>query len=147
LIAELGLADRVHLLGYASNPFAIVGRADFYISASLNEGFPNAMVEAMVLGRPVVATDCFSGPAEILGGTAGERPGEVTHAEFGLVVRPRDDRALAAAIGEMNAPGALAHYGAKALERAEQFSLAEIGGQYWALFDSVIEASGRRSRA
>jgi len=145
LIAELGLTGRVLLPGYASNPFAVVGRAEFYVSASLNEGFPNAMVEAMALGKPVVATDCYSGPAEILGGAADGAAGDVVHGEFGLLVRTRDERALAAAMNEMERPESLAHYAAKSLERAEQFNLGEIGDQYWSLFDEIYLAVRSRT--
>jgi N-acetylgalactosamine-N,N'-diacetylbacillosaminyl-diphospho-undecaprenol 4-alpha-N-acetylgalactosaminyltransferase len=66
LAAELGIADRTHMPGFAANPHAIVAQASFYVSSSNAEGFPNAMLEAMSLGRPVVATDCDSGPSEIL---------------------------------------------------------------------------------
>lgn len=66
LIHNLKLKDKVHLLGGKKNPYKYMKRADLYVLSSLNEGFPNAMVEAMCVGTPILATDCKSGPREIL---------------------------------------------------------------------------------
>jgi len=67
-IGEYGLADAVQLPGFVENPFAVLARARVFVSSSRFEGFGLAIVEAMALGIPVVATDCPSGPAEILAG-------------------------------------------------------------------------------
>lgn len=66
LIKELHLEDRVYLTGGKTNPFAYLKYADIYAMASVNEGFPNALVEALCLGKPVVIANCDTGPAEIL---------------------------------------------------------------------------------
>ena len=66
--AELGLENRLHLKGFKSNPYPYIKNADFFVSTSNAEGFPNAIAEAMCLGKAVVATNCESGPAEILTG-------------------------------------------------------------------------------
>lgn len=63
---DLGIKDKVFFTGVRMNPFPYVKRACVYILSSRNEGFPNALVEAMALGKPVMATNCQSGPAEIL---------------------------------------------------------------------------------
>ena len=62
----LGIEDKVLFTGVRKNPFAYVGRASIYALTSISEGFPNSLVEAMALGIPVIATNCPSGPAEIL---------------------------------------------------------------------------------
>lgn len=62
LAAQLGLADRVQLLGVRRDVAEIVAASDVFVLASLNEGLSQAMLEAMALGTPVVATD--------VGGTA-----------------------------------------------------------------------------
>lgn len=66
LARELGLADRVILPGRAGNLDAWYRRADGFVSTSLLEGFPNALLEAMAYGVPVVALDCLTGPAELI---------------------------------------------------------------------------------
>ncbi len=66
LIDSLGLTDSVELYGYCPNPFALLKRAALFVLSSAWEGLPNVLIEAMALGVPVVATDCRSGPAEIL---------------------------------------------------------------------------------
>lgn len=66
LSRSLGVADRVLMPGFAANPYAWLSRARLFVLSSAWEGSPNALTEAMALGLPVVATDCRSGPREIL---------------------------------------------------------------------------------
>jgi glycosyltransferase involved in cell wall biosynthesis len=64
--AALGVAADVDLPGHVANPYAYMRRAALCVLSSLWEGSPNVLTEAMALGRPVVATDCPSGPRELL---------------------------------------------------------------------------------
>lgn len=66
LATELGIADSIDLPGFIANPYAYLGRAGLFVLSSRWEGSPNALTEALALGIPVVATDCPSGPREIL---------------------------------------------------------------------------------
>ena len=63
---RLGLAGRLDLPGYCVDPQAEIAAADCFVLASRFEGSPNALVEALATGVPVVATDCPYGPEEIL---------------------------------------------------------------------------------
>ncbi|PQP01657.1 MULTISPECIES: glycosyltransferase [Pseudomonas] len=64
--AALGVADRFDLPGYTVDPLAEVAAADCFVLSSRFEGSPNALVEAMSTGTPVVSTHCPYGPQEIL---------------------------------------------------------------------------------
>ena len=61
-----GVTDRLALLGYQDNPFAILSRADLFVSASRWEGASNALIEALACGLPIVATDCPTGNREVV---------------------------------------------------------------------------------
>lgn len=63
---DLGIAEKVHFLGFQSNPFPFMKAANCLILPSLWEGFGNVIVESMACGTPVIAADCFHGPSEII---------------------------------------------------------------------------------
>jgi glycosyltransferase involved in cell wall biosynthesis len=133
-IRALGIEDRVQLLGYARNPFAILAKADFYISASHCEGFPNALAEAMSVGLPVISTDCPSGPAEILAGVESADAQDLIEAQYGMLTPVRNVEALAKAIRRMSAEEIRDHYAAQSLIRIEDFSKDRILARYWNAF-------------
>lgn len=66
LIVQLHLEEHVHLLGYQSNVYKFMKYADLFVQTSLYEGCPNALIEAVAAGLPAIATDCLSGPDEVL---------------------------------------------------------------------------------
>nr|WP_255483538.1 glycosyltransferase [Rhodanobacter sp. A1T4] len=68
LMRDLGLADRVLLMGAMDNPYRVLADASLHILSSRWEGYPNVLLEALALGVPVVSTDCPHGPREILDG-------------------------------------------------------------------------------
>jgi glycosyltransferase involved in cell wall biosynthesis len=62
---ELGVDHAVAFPGFQKNPWPYVKHADLFVLASRFEGLPNALLEALALGVPVVATDCPGGVREI----------------------------------------------------------------------------------
>lgn len=66
LTQKLNIEDNVLFTGVMLNPFPYLKRSDIFVLSSLSEGLPNALVEAMTVGLPIVSANCQSGPAEIL---------------------------------------------------------------------------------
>lgn len=88
LAEDLGIEDNVLFLGVQRNPFQYLKYASLYLLTSANEGFPNALIEAMALGVVPLAVNCKTGPAEILlkdYRKAGD-DGKVYEADFGVLL-------------------------------------------------------------
>ena len=66
LVAELRLGEHVALPGFSDNPFPYMSRAAVFVLSSAWEGMPGALIQALACGARVVATDCKSGPREVL---------------------------------------------------------------------------------
>lgn len=87
LAEAIGVSGEVALPGFVSNPFPYMARAGVFVLSSAWEGMPGVLIQALACGAPVVATDCPSGPRELLQG-----------GRFGRLVPVADAEALAAAI-------------------------------------------------
>lgn len=87
LIRELEIEEFVDLVGFVSNPYAYIKRASVFVLSSAWEGMPLSLIEAMALDVPIVATDCKSGPAEVL-----------NRGQYGKLVAVGDSEAMAEAI-------------------------------------------------
>lgn len=112
----LGLADRVDFTGQVPNVQDYLARAALYVQSSNFEGFPNALLEALAAGLSVVATDCPTGPRELLDG-----------GRLGALVPVGDAQAMARAIEDT-----LGHPGPEGPMRtwAENFTLASVADGY-----------------
>lgn len=67
-VDQLGIAQDVSMPGFAENPFPFMARCGVFVLSSRWEGLPNVLIQAMAVGAPAVATDCPSGPREVLDG-------------------------------------------------------------------------------
>ncbi|MEZ5654180.1 MAG: glycosyltransferase [Burkholderiaceae bacterium] len=70
---RLGLGGVVSFLGFQSNPYAFIARADALVSSSRYEGLPNVVLEALACGKPVIATPAPGGLREIAARIGGVR--------------------------------------------------------------------------
>jgi len=127
MVADLGLAENVAFLGFQNNPYKYIKKSSVFVLSSIQEGFGNAIVEAMALGLPVVATNCHSGPTEIIEGGIN-----------GFLVPPQNEKALAEAILKVLNNKPLAEkLSANGKKRAEDFSIEKSAQEYEKLFQSV----------
>lgn len=99
LAEQLKITDAIYFAGMRRDPYALLKYGEVYLLTSANEGFPNALVEAMTLSLAPVSTNCLTGPAEILvrnGDTASlndqftekqkEKETPVIYGDYGIVV-------------------------------------------------------------
>lgn len=144
-VRVLGLEGRVQFPGYVRNPFAVLSRAEFYVSASHCEGFPNSLAEAMAVGLPVISTDCPSGPAEILAEVETTGTTIAFAAQYGVLVPVGDIVSMAEALRMMGDAEFRSHYSARSKERMRAFGVRAITGRYWAAFRRMLKQSSRLS--
>ena len=112
---QAGVADDVLMAGFVANPFAWMRQARVFVSASLTEGCPNALMQALAVGTPIVSTDAAGGTSEIL-----------ENGHWGRLVPVAAPGAMAEAIDECLDSGANPH----ARARASDFSHDLIASQY-----------------
>ena len=99
LAEQLKITDAIYFAGMRRDPYALLKYGEVYLLTSANEGFPNALVEAMTLSLAPVSTNCLTGPAEILvrnGDTASlndqftekqkEKETPVIYGDYGIMV-------------------------------------------------------------
>jgi len=119
LIDSSGLQGVVDLSGFHLNPFAFMKKASVFVLSSKWEGLPGVLIQALACGCPVVSTDCYSGPSEILNG-----------GQYGQLVPVGDVEAMASAIvavleGDVRKPPA---------SWLEQYKIESVIPQYKAVF-------------
>ncbi len=120
LIAPRKLTTRIELAGRQSNAIDQIAGASIFVLSSRYEGFPNVLVEALATGRAVVATDCRSGPSDL-----------IEDGVNGLLVPPEDPAALARGLERLMADAALRRrLGAAALAIRDHLSIGAILQQW-----------------
>ena len=68
MIDDRGLNYRVKIIGFVQNPYQYIKHARLLVLSSEREGLPTVLIESLIVGTPVVSTDCPTGPREILTG-------------------------------------------------------------------------------
>ncbi len=127
LVKDLSLRSSVFMPGFVRNPYPFLKRARVFALASRLEGMPLVLIEAMVLGIPIVATDCESGPAEVLDG-----------GRYGVLVSPGDPLALADGLARLLNDGALGEsFVAASRERVRVYTAEHVIPQWERLLGSL----------
>jgi glycosyltransferase involved in cell wall biosynthesis len=131
LAVDLGVGDRVQFLGWLNDPRAHLPNFDVVAMPSRSEGFPLAMVEAMLAERPVIATCVGSMPEAILNG------------ETGILIEKNDVRGLAEALRQLRDDVALRlRLGKQARELAiAHFTAHQMTAQYQRLWQTLLQRS------
>ncbi|MBC8791935.1 MAG: hypothetical protein C6Y20_10030 [Tagaea sp. CACIAM 22H2] len=124
-----GIGDRVKLLGARSDVPDLLATADLAVLASHEEGFPNAVLEAMAAGRAVVGT------------RTGGIPEAIDDGKTGLIVPPHDPAALGAALARLIADVALrTSMGEAGRARVEaDFSVESCAAAYSRFYRALTE--------
>jgi glycosyltransferase involved in cell wall biosynthesis len=130
LAADLGVSDRLEMPGWVDNPRAHLPRFDVMALPSRSEGFPLAIVEAMLAARPVVATRV---------GSIGDA---VIDGETGLLVEKEDADGLAAALCRLrDDPSLRVRLGQRGREVAKaRFTVEHMSASYERLWYEVLSA-------
>lgn len=113
-VDENGLNDVVEFKGFCSNPYKYMLQGDLFVCSSRAEGYSTAVTEALILGLPVITTEC-SGMRELLkDGECGVVTDNNEEALYAGLKRLLDDKSM------------LMHYKTKAVERGDDFSMAKL---------------------
>lgn len=126
--ASHDLVERVALPGTTSVPEDVLLSATVFVLSSRKEGLPMALIEAMALGRAVVACDCDHGPRDI-----------IRHGVDGLLVPPEDVEALACAIdGLLGDDARRTSLARRAVEVRNRFTIEAVSAQWEMLFREAM---------
>lgn len=129
LIDSLGLAEKVFLPGIIPNVADNIEKAALFILASYSEGISNALIEAMALGLPVIATDVPSGGTVEL----------ITHRVNGWIIPPGDQNALEEAVNAILSDGGLADsLGNEAAKIQKRLAPDKVNEEWKQYFESII---------
>jgi glycosyltransferase involved in cell wall biosynthesis len=137
LAVQLGIAPRVHFVGHQDNPHALIANARVHVLSSRYEGMPMVLLEALAHGRPIVATDCPTGPREIL-----------DDGRAGMLVPIGDVDAMADALARIVTDAALRDtMTTNALARAQHYGIEHSNRRFAACVGEVLAARRKPQNA
>ena len=109
-VSENKMQERVCLLGFHTNPYKYLRQGDLFVCSSLSEGYSTAVTEALILGLPVITTDC-SGMTELL-----------KNGECGVITENNEIALYEGLKRLLTDKSLLEHYRHRAIERGKEFS-------------------------
>lgn len=126
-IKESHLENHVHLTGFDINPYKYIAKSDLLVCASFSEGFSSVVAEALILGIPVITTDC-AGMKEMLGDN-----------QYGIIVN-NDEESLYCGIADLiSNPEKLESYRQAAIKRGEFFEPKQTVGAVEKMLEEILD--------
>ena len=122
---RLGIERQVYFTGHLRNPYPVMRHARLLILSSFHEGLPTVLIEALALGTPVLATDCGSGPRELL-----------DNGRLGQLVHVNDVPELAQAmLHSLNADGGIAPGGRDIADAVRPYTSQHAAQAYYQVWN------------
>ncbi len=138
-VSALKLHDKVIFCGRDNNPFKYIHKCDAFILSSDVEGFPNVLLEALACGKPVISTDCLSGPREMLAPSTDPNQlvnDHFSEEEFGMLTPVGNAPVMASAMYKMMSDTALRNrLTGKVAKRAAAFDISIIKKYFQQAFE------------
>lgn len=127
LVRENNIENYWTFVGFKENPYKYVAQSDLYVCSSRREGFSTAVTESLIVGTPVLSTNC-SGAKELLG----------ENNEYGIVTENNKQDLYEGILKLLSENGLLLHYKEMAKERGKFFSTEARVADAERLFDEVL---------
>lgn len=129
LSKKLGLDADIKFMNWVEEPQSYIAAAKALILTSRWEGFPNVMLEAMALSKPIISTDCPTGPAEIL-----------KNGKIGCLIEPGDFTSIGSAMYKLDLDKEFnLELGQQSKRRSNDFNIDTIGNMYIEMFNEILK--------
>lgn len=125
-IRDQKMEQHIKLIGFEENPYKYLSKADMFVCSSYTEGFSSAVAESLILGVPVITTDC-PGMSEMLGDN-----------EYGIITENSDEGLYEGLKQLISGSESLNHYTQKAKERSEFFSPEQTVSAVERMLEEVV---------
>ena len=121
------LQNYVSLVGFDTNPYKYVAKSDLFVCSSYSEGFSSVVAESLILGVPVLTTDC-AGMREMLG----------DNNEYGVIVDNDEDSLYTGLVDIVSNLDMLEFYRGQAVERGKIFEAKQTVGAVEKMLEEVL---------
>jgi glycosyltransferase involved in cell wall biosynthesis len=136
-VERCGYVERIKLPGVCKHIGEIYADAGLFVLPSRFEGYPNALVEALAAGCPVIATNCPGASEQILGGGL-----------YGMLVEPESVDALAVALDQMLSSDTLrADFASRATKAVAALDTPIVGSQWLDVLTSVVDQATDQNKS
>lgn len=123
MVVDYDLSDNIELVGFRKNPYPYIGQADCFLCSSRAEGFSTVSTEAIILGKPIITTDC-AGMRDLFGGM-----------ECGLIVENSVDGIAKGISQVLNDPDSIYRFAQEVEKRRVVFTKAVRIGEMEKILD------------